>query len=231
MKRCCWSLLLLPGLACAQTPAQTLFIGGAQGSAENSYTYAGWIRPFAGGRVGDGWYGKVIASWLAYRYDGNVGGQPVEVKANAPGLEAGVGRIWTSGAWRQDLSLSVGARHTRIRPEGANSGAAGTRATLTPQYALAYDPTLRLGADLLAAYALGTGDRFGRLRGGWRPAAGWRLGVEGVVAAGRDYRNRQAGLFGGTQLGPVWLEVAGGQAQSRDGRDSGYFGISLSMVF
>ena len=222
------------GAAAQAPPAQPvrLLIAGAQGSSEGSYSYAGVLQPIWGGQLGNGWYRKVLASWLAYRYDTERDGEDVTVRARAPGLEGGLGHVWNRGAFKSDLSLSVGVRHTRLRPDVPTDGPKGTRATLMPQWYASYAFSPRVDAEWLASYTIGTRDRFARVRLGLRPVSGWRVGPEAVVQAGPEYRNRQFGLFAGTLVAAgVTVDVNAGQARSREGKESAYLGVAVSKTF
>lgn len=226
----CCAGLASAGAVHADEPTWLLF-GGAQASSENSYLYAGGIEPMWGGGVGQGWFGKVVASWLRYRYDTVQGGAPVEVRASAPGIEVGVGQAWRAGALSADASLSVGVRRTQLRPDVPSDTPTGTRFTLTPQVAARYDFTSLVNADTLASYSFGTRALFWHTRVGLDPAAHWRTGIEGVLSSGPDYRSVQRGVFVGTRAGEGgWVEMNAGRARARDGKQSSYIGISASKL-
>ena len=213
--------------------AQGLYIGGSQGSSAGTYTYAGQIVPLEGARVGQGWFRKHIASWLTYRYDTDVGGTPIRARAGAAGLETGWGYAWDTEHFQGDVSLGLGVRHTRLRPALARvDGEHGTRVTLTPQVAARYLLTPHWDASLLASYSLGAHSSFARARTGVQPqGSSWRLGVETSLSKGRDYRTQQVGVFAGRPVGTGWfVEVNAGHARPKDGKDSPYVGVSLSLV-
>ncbi|ART53319.1 hypothetical protein CBP34_18880 [Acidovorax carolinensis] len=226
------ALLCAGGLAQGQE-TQRLFIGGSQASSAGSYTYAGQIAPLEGARVGQGWFHKSVASWLTYRYDTDVQGLPVQARAGAAGFETGWGYAWDGDRLQGDVALSVGLRHTRLRPDAVRaSGEHGTRITLTPQISARYLITPQWDADMLASYSAGTRSRFARARVGWRPAdTAWRVGLEATLSQGKDYRTEQAGLFAGHSIGAGWfLEINAGQAKPRDGKSTPYIGLSASLV-
>ena len=197
--------------ALAQEPAaQALSIGGSQGSSAGTYTYAG-----------------------TYRYDTDVGGTPIRARAGAAGLETGWGYAWDTEHFKGDVSLGLGVRHTRLRPALARvDGEHGTRVTLTPQVAARYLLTPQWDASLLASYSLGAHSSFARARTGVQPqGSSWRLGVETSLSKGRDYRTQQVGVFAGRPVGTGWfVEVNAGHARPKDGKDSPYVGVSLSLV-
>lgn len=231
--------LLWVGLSCAgalasaQDAAPRLYIGGSQGSSAGTYTYAGQIVPLEGARVGQGWFQKTVASWLTYQYDTTVAGASTEAKAGAAGIEGGWGYAWDTERFKGDASLSLGLRHTQLRPAAARAdGQHGTRVTLTPQIGARYLFTPRWDADVLASYSAGTYSSFGRARMGVRPGdTEWRLGLEATLSQGKDYRTQQTGVFAGRNLGTGWfLEVNAGQARPRDGKSTPYVGLSASLV-
>lgn len=230
-----WAALAASGSAAlAQEPAaQALYIGGSQGSSAGTYTYAGQIAPLEGARVGQGWFRKHVASWLTYRYDTEVGGTPIRARAGAAGFETGWGYAWDTDRFKGDVSLGLGVRHTHLRPVVARAdGEHGTRVTLTPQVAARYLFTPQWDASVLASYSLGARSSFARARTGVQPGGSpWRLGVEASLSQGRDYRTQQVGAFAGRPVGTGWfVEVNAGHARPKDGKDSPYVGVSLSLV-
>ena len=227
------SVLLTPGAARAAEPAsQTLLIGGGQASANSGFGYAGAILPWQGAQVGQGWFTKAVASWVSYRYGTLVGGSTVEVRANSPGVEGGVGYAWGMGtAFTGDASLALGARYTSISPEVPTDGPKGARVMLTPQVFGRYDATPFVNAELRASYSFGTRDRFAKARLGWHPAPPWRVGLELVQAAGTTYRDVQRGVFAGAPVAPGWwVDVNAGSSRARDGKQGHYIGLSTSRV-
>jgi len=222
----------LSGLAftAAAQQAPQLVIGGSQISSESSYTYLGVITPVQGARLGQGWFQKTVGSWLTYRYDTEHNGAPVGVRASAPGIETGMGYAWQGESLKGDVSLTVGVRHTRLRPADVpTDGPEGTQLTLTPQLAAGYQFSRTVDADLIASYSLGTRSRFARLRWGFQPGGDWRAGLEGVLSQGPDYRNLQRGVFVGLPLAQGWfIDVNAGQVQPRDGQRTPYVGLSFS---
>jgi hypothetical protein len=220
-------------LAHAQEPAQKLFIGGSQGSSAGTYSYAGQIVPLQGARVGQGWFHKSVISWLTYRYDTDVAGVPTQARAGAAGIESGWGYAWDGEQLKADVSLSLGLRHTRLRPDAVRAdGEHGTRVTLTPQVAARYLFSPQWDADLLASYSAGARSSFTRARVAMRPRdTAWRLGLEATLSQGKDYRTEQTGLFAGRAIGAGWfLEVNAGQARPQDGKTTPYIGMSVSLV-
>lgn len=226
-------LLAAGGAACAaDAVSPTLLIGGGQASANSGYTYLGAIRPWRGANLGEGWFTRGVASWVSYRYGTVVAGNTVDVRANAPGLEGGIGYAWGAGsAFTGDASLALGARTTQVTPDVPTEGPKGTRATLTPQVFVRYDVTSFINAEMRASYSLGTRDRFAKLRLGWHPAPPWRVGVEMVSAAGTTYRDVQRGVFAGAPVAPGWwVDVNAGSSRAREGKQGAYLGVSTSRV-
>lgn len=232
---------LLACLACtglsahaqARADSPRLWIGGIQGSATGTYSYAGQIVPLEGARVGQGWFQKTVASWLTYQYDTTVEGVATDAEAGAAGIEGGWGYAWDTERFKGDVALALGVRNTRLRPAAARAdGEHGTRVTLTPQIAVRYLITRQWDTDVLASYSAGPGSRFARARVGVQPAeSAWRLGLETSLSQGADYRTQQAGVFAGRSFGSGWfLEFNAGQAKPRDGKSAPYMGLSASLV-
>lgn len=220
---------MLPAGAAADDKPSAILIGGSQAGSRDSYSYLGFVMPALDGQVGQGWYVRAVASWISYRYDKDVDGRTVEVRAKAPGVDAGLGYAWRSAASSADLSLAVGARHTSLSPDVQTDGPKGSNFTLTPQVMAQHSFGPSVDADLLANYSFGTQDRFARARLGLHPNSRWRTGVEAAVAAGADYRNTRAGLFAGTSFASGWwVDLSAGRSHSRDGKQGNYLSVALS---
>lgn len=216
----------------AEPAAQYLLIGGGQASANSGFVYAGAIVPWQGAQVGQGWFTKGVASWVSYRYGTLVGSSLVDVRANSPGVEGGVGYAWGMGsAFTGDASLALGARYITVSPDVPTDGPKGARVMLTPQVFGRYDFNSFVNAELRASYSFGTRDRFAKARLGWHPAPPWRVGLELVQAAGTTYSDVQRGVFAGAPVAPGWwVDVNAGSSRARDGKQGRYIGISTSRV-
>ncbi|MES2887716.1 MAG: cellulose biosynthesis protein BcsS [Pseudomonadota bacterium] len=236
LQRLAWigACLTAPALCTAQAASSSpdLLIAGSQGSSDTHYSYVGTLVPMWGGTLGQGWFRKTVASWLTYRFDTVQAGQNVTVRAQAPGIEGGLGYAWNAPGRAADVSLSIGARHTRLDPDVSTAGTRGTELTLTPQGFIRQDLNRWLDADVLASYSFGTEGRFARGRLGTRVVPNWRIGVEGVQVAGPDYRSLQRGVFASTSLSNgMSLDLNAGQARARDGKTAAYVGVALSKTY
>lgn len=223
--------LLASAHSFAQQPSY-LGIAGFQGSSEATYSFAGVIVPFNGGKVGEGPYYKAIASWLEYRYDSTQDNENIRIRARAPGIEAGVGYAWAGPSFGIDLSATIGYRNFSVRPFAPPGEPNGNVFTLNPQLQARYVFTPSIDADLISNYSIGQGAAFHRVRLGWKPEATWRAGIEGIRQRGENYRIQQHGLFAAKQMANgLSLEVSGGRAEAKDGSTSAYGGIGLAKVF
>jgi hypothetical protein len=214
----------------AQEAAAPLFIGGVQASSLGGYGYAGVIKPFAGARLGQGWFQRAVASVLTYRYDATVAGRTRNVHARAPGLEFAVGRAWSGERASLELSAGVGVRHTRLSPEDPSSDTSGTQWAFTPQLVARQAFTNTVDGDVLASYSAGPNSRYVRARLGARPAQGsWRVGPEAMLSSGENYRQVSVGLFGARSLAAgLSLEVSIGRLRARDGKEDPYVAVGVT---
>ncbi|WP_157271545.1 cellulose biosynthesis protein BcsS [Azohydromonas aeria] len=232
------ALALLAGLSAAAASAAhaqeaaPLAIAGVQASALGGYGYLGVIQPFAGAKLGEGWFHRTVASWLTYRYDATPGGTAQRVHARAPGLDFGLGRAWSAPDWGVELSAGVGLRHTRLRPDDPGNDARGTQWAFTPQLIARRQFTPALDGDLIASYSAGPNSRFLRARLGARAgASGWRLGGEGLLSSGPEYRQVGVGLFGARFFDSgLALELSAGRLRSREGREEPYVAIGVAKA-
>ena len=226
------SLVLLISQPSSAEQNNNLIVSGLQVAAKSTYAFATAIVPFSDARLGQGWYQKAGISWMAYRYDGSLNGNSSEVKATAPGIEAGIGHMWNSEKSGLDLSATLGYRHISISPFVPAGDRAGNVLTLNPQIQARQQLSTATDADLLANYAIGLGSSFVRTRLGWKPAAGWRTGVEGIWQDGKNYRVTQQGLFLMKSLASgMTLEINGGQAKPENESASAYIGFTVSRTY
>lgn len=215
-----------------QEAAPLLFIGGVQASSLGGYAYAGVIKPFAGARLGEGWFHRSVASVLTYRYDATLQGRTRNVHARAPGLEVAVGRAWSGERASLELSAGVGLRYTRLSPVDPDSDVRGTQWAFTPQLIARQAFTQSVDGDVLASYSAGPNSRYVRARLGARPADwGWRMGLESTLSSGESYRQVGVGLFGARSLvSGLSLEVSAGRLRSRDGKEDPYIAVGVAKA-
>lgn len=226
------ALALLLSQPCMAEQNNRLAVAGVQIAAKSSYAFATAIVPLANARLGQGWYQKAGLNWMNYRYDGSLDGNSTEVRATAPGLEAGIGHMWNSEKSGLDLSATIGYRHIGIAPFVPAGDRAGNVFTLNPQLQARHQLSTVVDADLLANYAIGMHSSFVRTRLGWKPVAGWRTGVEGIWQDGRNYHVTQQGLFlMKTLASGMTLEINGGQARPEDKSASAYVGMTVSTTY
>lgn len=237
LARCtAFSVLTCSMLILASQPAharsESVVFAGAEGSSNSSYAYLGTIMPMEGEQLGQGWYRKAVVSMIRYRYESTERGTTEEVSGRAPGVEGGLGYVRRFGERTLDLSGTVGYRNVSLHPFEPKDEKTGNVFTFNPQV-MAYTPLGgRFDADLMASYAIGLGSSFARLRAGFKPAEGWRTGLETKRLEGRAYEIRTAGVFVSIPLSEkLRLDLNAGREKPRDDPSAGYGGISFSAVF
>lgn len=226
------SLLMLAQSAAFAEPPQNLVFGGVQVAEKSSYAYAAAIMPFSDAALGRGWYQKTLLSWSSYRYDGTLDGNTTEIKAAAPGIEAGFGHAWGNENSGIDLSATLGYRHVRLTPFAPAGDQNGNVFTLTPQIQARTKLSAATEGELLANYAIGPSNLFARARLAWLPVAGWRTGIEGVWQDEPNYAVSKQGLFVSKALdNRMVVELSAGQAKPQKDSASAYIGIAISRVY
>ncbi|WP_409409366.1 cellulose biosynthesis protein BcsS [Acidithiobacillus ferriphilus] len=217
--------------------AQPLLLGGTQWAPENSYSYLGAIMPFAGGRLGSGWFGTVFANYLTYHFQA---GYPSEkVGAKVPGFNAGVGYGWQGPSYQLAISGSLGYQYFSIHPYDVVTnrqpqpvgGPLGGTVTFTPQVQAHYDFTPMLYVSTMASYSFGQRAYWSRFRGGIRPVSWLSFGPEGVLQGGVNYRIHQVGAFISVALDDGWsVEGEGGVNYISGLPSTGYGGFSFAKT-
>lgn len=223
----------LLGLAAAgAAQAEGVTFGGSESAANSSFSYLGLIEPLPGSRMGQGWYVRGMLSWLTYEYDTPLGGVSRRVKAQAPGVEVGVGYpLPLGGGWVLDPSLSVGLRDTRLTPADPGNDAAGTQGMLTPQLGLRGRIGGVLELDALAAHAFGADSNYARARLGLPLARQLTVGAEASLSEGARYHDRREGVFARLGSGRGSLTASAGYATDREGHRRSYFSLGGGFSF
>ncbi|MHB1281701.1 MAG: cellulose biosynthesis protein BcsS [Acidithiobacillus sp.] len=214
------------GVGVGPAMAQPLLLGGTQMAQENSYSYLGAIMPFAGTRLGSGWFGTVFANYLAYRYHTT---RTVSVKA--PGVQGGLGYAWGGTAYQLALSGALGYQYFSVHPDLGAGGPVGGAVTFTPQIQARYDFTPMLYASTMASYSFGQRAYWSQFRVGVRPVSWLSFGPEGVLQGGINYRIHQVGAFVSVALGDGWrVEGEGGVNYISGLPSTGYGGFSFAKT-
>lgn len=220
-------------LSCSQSHAEpSLYHGGLNYAHGMTYTYAEKLTPLAGETLGRGWYSKFRLSWLRYHYDVTQILADVKVRANRPGLDAGMGYAWRGEAFKLDLSAFAGYRYVDLSPTVPTDDKTGGMLTLTPQVQASLRLHPVLDADLIAYHTIGLHSNFVRTRLGWRANPTWRIGVESSQQNGDNYRKHQLGLFTAMPLSQgMSIDLQAGRVESRGARDTMYMGVGVSRVY
>ncbi|MBN6740936.1 cellulose biosynthesis protein BcsS [Acidithiobacillus sp. MC6.1] len=233
MRRAILCTAALMGLLAGAGPAmaQPLLLGGTQLAPQNSYSYLGAILPFAGARLGSGWYGTVFANYLTYHYATTQNKTPVTVGVTAPGIQGGVGYAWQGAAYQLALSGALGYQYFSSHPDFAAGGPLGSTVTFMPQIQARYDFTSTLYASTIASYSFGQRAYWSRFQGGYQPVHWLSFGPEGILQGGVDYRIRQVGAFASIALGDGWNVVGeGGVTYTRGLPSTGYASFSFART-
>ncbi|MHB1618637.1 MAG: cellulose biosynthesis protein BcsS [Sulfuricella sp.] len=235
MRRSVIGMAVVLGTFAATSPviAQSLLLGGTQWEPQNSYSYLGAIVPFAGARLGSGWFVSAFADYLTYHYD--TGNPSVRVSTKAPGINGGVGYAWQGPAYQLALSASLGYQYFSVQPTqvdgAAIPGPKSDTVTFTPQIQARHDLTSDLYASTIANYSFGQSAYWSRFRGGYQPVYWLSFGPEGILQGGVNYRIRQVGAFISLALGDGWsLDGEGGVAYNSGLPSMGYVGLSFAKA-
>jgi hypothetical protein len=214
----------------AAEEAAAVGFAGVHSSFSSQDAYVGFLMPSWGGRLGSGWFVRVVGNTVAYRYDTRLSGLATRVHAKAAGLQVGAGRAWSLDDLSLELSSSLAARRTRLTPDDpANSAGQTVQWAPVPELAARYRMTPRVDADVFANMGLGWGDRYLRARLGAQPATGWRSGLAAVSNQGPTYHDRSVGVFASTSpTAGWWIEIDAGRSRARDGRTGAYWRVSAS---
>ena len=234
MRRAIFWTAALVGMLAAASPAmaQPLLLGGTEVAPQNSYSYFGAALPFAGARLGSGWYGTVFANYLTYHYTITQNNSPVTVGVAARGIQSGVGYAWQGAAYQLALSGALGYQYFSVHPSSAaGGGPLGSTLTFMPQVQARYDFTSSLYVSTIANYSFGPRAYWSRFRGGYRPVHWLSLGPEAIFLGGDNYRIRQLGVFAGIALGDGWSVVGeGGLTYASGLHRTGYASLSFAKT-
>jgi hypothetical protein len=220
--------LLLPKFVLADS----VIFSGAESSSSSTHAYLGFIMPTEGGRLGEGWYWKFVASSTAYVYQNSERGSVVDIDGKSNGIDAGVGRSWRFENSSVDLSATVGYRDVRLSPYAPSSDKAGNLLTFNPQLMLWRQLSHQVDTDLIANYSTGTSSSFVRARIGMHPSESYRVGIEGKWIDGRNYQVKKQGLFVALKISEkLTLELNAGREEPDDRNTTTYAGIAIATAF
>ena len=220
--------LVLPLAATAAAAPRNLFLVGGQLSANGDSAYLGSLIPFAGSRLGRGWFVRPWLQYTTYRY---VGG-PGVVKAHVPGVAFGFGHAWSGAGWSRVLSIAPGWQNTHLSPNDPGARNRGGRAFLLVQVELRRNLSPRLAGDLIANYSIGPNQYWSRARLGYAFTPRFSFGPAAGYQGGPDYHIWRAGLFTGWGLARhLRLDIGAGYLKSSGVRGVGYVSLSLGMGY
>ncbi len=218
-------VLSAPG---AHAAPAALFLAGNQWSRDGDSAYLGWIRPVAGGRLGQGWFVRPWLSYTSYRYHG----APGLVSAHVPGASLGGGYAWSGRHGSRSLSLAPGYQDTRLHPDDPGNSARGGQAFVLAQGQWRQRLAPAWDSRLIANYALGSRNYWTRLRLGYHAGARAALGPSFVYQGGPDYHGWQAGAFLDWALTRRWqVGVAGGYLKYAGVSGEGYAALTVGVVY
>ena len=223
-----WFLLLLAGPAWGDQQTQSLFIGGAQYSAPSQFVYAGAIIPFAGGRLGQGFYVSPFVGWSRYTFLNN--GTTITGSEPAPSL--GIGHAWSGKRYSISLSIAGGYSHTSLSPYAPPGSFRGTEWFAEPEvYA---EVALPAKSSLVVNGGYLTG-----LRSYWvstyamTPLTGrFSAGAEADFGGGINYRNHTFALRLADQFtNQLTLTASLGAMTNVPGNYHPYIALTVSLPF
>lgn len=212
----------------ASAASNNLLLIGGQVSPNGDSGYLGTLVPFAGGRLGSGWF---IRPWTEYNTYSYVG-YPGVVNARVPGGSLGFGYAWSGSGWARSLSVAPGWQDTRLTPYDPHATNRGSQAFLLIQGELSQNFTHRFWANVIANYSVGPDQYWSRVRLGYSFTSLFSFGPEGVFQGGSDYHIWQAGLFAGWSIGKeVKLDTAAGFLKSSGVARVGYVSLGLTVLY
>lgn len=188
----------------AAVHAEGVVVGGASGSENSQGVYLGWVAPFPGQRLGQGWAYSAFADYLRYRYDAS----GTRIQASAPGFTLGIARQWTfAGAGAVDLGVIGSGRDTRLKPNDPGNGNDGFKFNPGLQLQWRADERLPVASGVFANYVFDRQAYYAKGFVGMRLPGGAAIGPESSIQGDRSYRITSTGLavrdiaFGPLRLG------------------------------
>jgi hypothetical protein len=224
-----WMSCLAIQSAQAAPDEHPIVLAGTEFSSSNAYSYTGSVIPLEGSSLKQGFNMPVFVSLLNYSYTTTQNQQLVTVRAQVPGIRAGLGYQWLDGDAALGLSGSVGYQNTYQTPYIPATGKQGSALFFLPQVQAKYQFTPLFDADLMANYLVGQSSYWSHLRLGYQPRWDWHIGPEFGLQAGPDYRIQKVGAFMATQVfGGAMFELNGGAQSNINLPNQAYLGLALS---
>ncbi len=184
------ALGLMLGLA-GSAQADSVIVGGVNGSAVSQSAFLGRIAPLPGQQFGQGWAYSLFADYLRYRYDADT----QRIQAESQGLQAAILREWTlekSGVF--SLAATAGLRNTNLKPADPGNDIDGLKLDPGLQMQWRGDESHAVASGLIASYVPGRESYYAKGFAGARQSGGWAIGPEFSISGDPSYRIGGAGL-------------------------------------
>jgi hypothetical protein len=212
-----------------------LLLSGAEFSGASNYYWAGFVKPFAGSDLDNGYYQKLSVDYLTYQYQSNG-----EVSASSPGVVYSIGIGKTNPT--QSYSVSLGIYDSNVSTSYPNNQPSSSINRIAPIIGIKGSQLL---ADNFSIKASGSFTQFGsRDDGYWaRVAAELKTNALGrsfstgpeYIAMGESsiYRIRQVGwFFGDILLGSGYsISLHFGLGRNQDNNQANYAGVTLVKYY
>lgn len=223
-------LLIAGGATALQaSAADSIALGGAEAGADNSYLYAGVVRPLQGSTLGNGVVQRYWVDRTTYRYDGSNG----KIDAEAWGVEGALGYQGSHDQTWWGAYAALVYRDTHLSPDDPTSKARGEkfRGKVQVEGETPLSASWRINGN--ASYVFGQQNYWVRGRLLYRLSGTLSTGPEVLTQGDPDYKISQVGwVVTGLRPTPdLDLGLKLGAKKARGESTQAYLGIELSHSF
>jgi hypothetical protein len=223
-------LVIVSGATTLQArAADSIALGGAEAGSDNSYLYAGVVRPLQGSTLGNGAVQRYWVDRTTYTYDGGNG----KIDAEAWGVEAALGYQGAHDQTWWGTYAALVYRDTHLSPDDPSSRARGgnLRAKVQVEGETPLSASWRINGN--ASYVFGQQNYWVRGRLLYRLSGTLSTGPEVLTQGDPDYKISQVGwVVTGLRPTPdLDLALKLGAKKPRGEATQGYVGIELSHPF
>lgn len=209
LSRTCWMIALF--LVAAPAAAESVWVGGLEGSDRTRVAYLARVAPLPGQRLGDGWAHSLSVDRVHYEY-ATAG---VRVDGRSSSLKGLLLRELTMRPGTLSFGAGIAYQHVSLSPTDPGNDAEGGHVRPMTEIQWRSRPQATLVTQAFAQYAGGIDSRYANAFLGRRLGNGMTVGAQASTGGDPSYRVHGLALaFRGRASGQVqWSFHVGAQHQ------------------
>jgi hypothetical protein len=225
----CLAALLFAGLLNSARAVESLFLAGAEASADSQYAFIAAIIPFPGSGLGNGWVQRYWLEWLTYEYESH----DRVIEAESPGAEAALGYQKSHAGGYYGAYAGIYYRDIELSPDDPTANTRGSQTRFRAQAEAEQAIAVAWRVNGIVSYVFVQESYWGRARLLRTLKGPLSAGVEFIAHGDPDYKAKQVGLvLTGFEPAPrLNLGFKIGASKIEDRSTEVYVGFELGRAF